>query len=420
MDKGRPFDHEIIEENCISKDFSRCGIKSIPDEILYKLVNIQYLYLEGNDLTELNPSLFPTLRELRWLDLRNNKLRTIPNSVMDHPSLQVLLLEGNHLESIPIEIGSVKTLRGLQLARNPLEYPPPHIVNQGVQSTIEFLQKEWLQMQSPQQIHLISETHSQTKTAQSKQGRRQKVSGSKSAVVNKVGELDNSHLSAANLSRCINVQPISRDRRQAPQDVGQVLMVDNPSSSVNCKKRSRSLTKARSSVPLDNDHSRSNNRDMQLSLIRDIWIEKVREMLLKQDAILQRRKNVETLQQWQDETKLLKQTHVKKVSCKTEVDFPFGTDPEYLKILSRKDLKEDWNHRRESSPHNFRHEEPINNRIVSIMTALQELQTSQSSTLMSPRTEQKILSEEIKKIRDIQRSLSALKLKNFGQLGYSR
>lgn len=41
MDKqGRPFDHEIIEENCISKDFSRCGIKSIPDEILYKLVNI--------------------------------------------------------------------------------------------------------------------------------------------------------------------------------------------------------------------------------------------------------------------------------------------------------------------------------------------------------------------------------------------
>lgn len=63
--------------------------------------------MEGNELTELNKKLFLALRKLKWLDVRNNKLTTIPTTIVEHPSLQVLLLEGNHIETLPTEIGEL-------------------------------------------------------------------------------------------------------------------------------------------------------------------------------------------------------------------------------------------------------------------------------------------------------------------------
>lgn len=65
----------------------------------------QYLYLEGNELTELSKDFFPSLRHLKWLDVRNNQLKNIPSTIVDHPTLQVLLLEGNQVETLPVEIG---------------------------------------------------------------------------------------------------------------------------------------------------------------------------------------------------------------------------------------------------------------------------------------------------------------------------
>ena len=41
----------------------------------------QCLYLEGNKLTALPDSLFTSCPNLRWLDLRNNKLVSIPSSI---------------------------------------------------------------------------------------------------------------------------------------------------------------------------------------------------------------------------------------------------------------------------------------------------------------------------------------------------
>ncbi|XP_046688167.1 plant intracellular Ras-group-related LRR protein 3-like isoform X2 [Homalodisca vitripennis] len=69
------------------------------------------------------------------------------------------------IEALPVEIGSLHSLRGIQLARNPIVYPPQNIINQGVQATIHFLRRQWQQLKSPKHIQLISETHSQTKTA---------------------------------------------------------------------------------------------------------------------------------------------------------------------------------------------------------------------------------------------------------------
>lgn len=41
--------------------------------------------------------------------------------------------------------GSIPNLRGLQLARNPLHYPPKNVLEKGCAGVIQFLQKEWLE-----------------------------------------------------------------------------------------------------------------------------------------------------------------------------------------------------------------------------------------------------------------------------------
>lgn len=91
-----------------STDISTYSVLFIYSVIYTVYIHIpfsQYLYLEGNELTELSKEFFPSLRHLKWLDVRNNQLKTFPSTIVDHPSLQVLLLEGNQVETLPVEIG---------------------------------------------------------------------------------------------------------------------------------------------------------------------------------------------------------------------------------------------------------------------------------------------------------------------------
>lgn len=67
---------------------------------------LQMLYLDSNNLVELPDEIFTTLKNLRWLDVRNNHLMTIPSCVKGHSSLETLLLQGNNIEKLPLELGS--------------------------------------------------------------------------------------------------------------------------------------------------------------------------------------------------------------------------------------------------------------------------------------------------------------------------
>jgi len=66
---------------------------------------LQHLYLEGNLLQKLSSCFFPSLPSLQWLDLRNNLLRNLPKSVANHQNLEVLLLQGNQILALPLELG---------------------------------------------------------------------------------------------------------------------------------------------------------------------------------------------------------------------------------------------------------------------------------------------------------------------------
>nr|CAD7575335.1 unnamed protein product [Timema californicum] len=64
-----------------------------------------FVYLEGNLLENLPDSLFVSLPVLKWLDVRNNKLTQFPKTVAYHDNLQVLLLQGNQIQRLPLELG---------------------------------------------------------------------------------------------------------------------------------------------------------------------------------------------------------------------------------------------------------------------------------------------------------------------------
>ena len=67
---------------------------------------LQYLYLEGNELTSLPDELFNKLPSLKWLDLRRNYIVRLPSVYTGrHQNLRNLLVEGNNLRTLPLELG---------------------------------------------------------------------------------------------------------------------------------------------------------------------------------------------------------------------------------------------------------------------------------------------------------------------------
>ncbi|XP_034537486.1 leucine-rich repeat-containing protein 27-like [Notolabrus celidotus] len=117
---------------------SRTHLKHVTDSIL-KNSAVKCLYLEGNRITSIPESLFISLPNLLWLDLRNNQIDTLPAEIGSHRCLKTLLLEGNPISELPAELGNVITLRGLHLRNCPITFPPQDIVTQGVHSIMQYL-----------------------------------------------------------------------------------------------------------------------------------------------------------------------------------------------------------------------------------------------------------------------------------------
>nr|XP_012223628.1 PREDICTED: PH domain leucine-rich repeat-containing protein phosphatase 2-like [Linepithema humile] len=138
-------------------DLTNASLTSLPIEMVEKYPMIKMLYLENNNLRELPKELFVLLTHLQWLDIRNNQLTSLPTSIQSHSSLETILLQGNKIEKLPLELCLVPKLKILNVANNPIIVPPKDIIALGCSSILNYLRAEWNKLHPDKSITLMEQ-----------------------------------------------------------------------------------------------------------------------------------------------------------------------------------------------------------------------------------------------------------------------
>lgn len=437
-----PDGFSVPNGNEISIDLSHKNLNLFPVSMFSKCINLQCLYLEGNKITQLHKDFFHIFPKLVWLDLRNNELETIPKSVENHQCLQVLLLEGNKLKHLPVELGSVPNLRGLQLAKNPIRYPPENIIGEGSQQIIRFLKNEYKLLVKKEVLEPVSGAYCQAKTLFQKEysgiTHVPKVSKGKpkSAFIPKI----NSHQPRkprkaysgniiSSLRNCISVKQLMQPKQNNTYNV----MLENWNSenvrrlanqskhhTSECHNQEDPSNKhfiVTNNVPTKRDVKQAER--VQSKILYDMWYERICDILQNQEKALQQMRNKQALKQWQKETevmKLQKNSQYSPESAETPIT-PYDTDPECRRVISREELIEQIKNcvfeNKKKTQKSPKSKMNTDEQIVSLMKILNGLQNERrhEDQPMTSQNEKKYLAAEIKMIRDIQKTLHSLRLK---------
>ena len=79
---------------------------------------VENLYMVGKEIKVIPEEVFRHLRCLKWLDLRDNNLISLPDSLANHPTLEVLLLDNNLFTELPSLLTTLPRLRVIGLRGN--------------------------------------------------------------------------------------------------------------------------------------------------------------------------------------------------------------------------------------------------------------------------------------------------------------
>ena len=104
-------------------------LKFIPEEI-FLLPNLKCLKLDGNYIKEIPQKMFDSLKQLEILSLYDNIINKIPSDIsIMRSNLIYLNLAENHLDSIPTELGELRNLSSLHLEHNHFSILPITLTN---------------------------------------------------------------------------------------------------------------------------------------------------------------------------------------------------------------------------------------------------------------------------------------------------
>lgn len=122
-------------------DLSKAKITSIPPEFIGRIPHIEKLVLNKNHLVTL-PDELGSLSKLAFLSLYGNNLQVLPSTIGKLTSLQFLDLHSNNLQSLPDDIWNLKSLSVLNVSSNILtSFPkPPLPVVKRISSSVNFKQ----------------------------------------------------------------------------------------------------------------------------------------------------------------------------------------------------------------------------------------------------------------------------------------
>lgn len=126
-------------------DLRNCGLTEIPLEV-FNYVDLVTLDLSNDtyiDETMKNnissvPDAISNLKNLKRLNLSNNKLKSISEKISNLNKLAYLNLTNNNLTDISEKIANMPSLKELYLEGNPFDMLPPEIVARGIHSIRNF------------------------------------------------------------------------------------------------------------------------------------------------------------------------------------------------------------------------------------------------------------------------------------------
>ncbi|XP_013395035.1 leucine-rich repeat-containing protein 27 isoform X2 [Lingula anatina] len=324
-------------------DLSRKGLKQIPSELL-QLNHLEYIYLEGNQLCHIPENFFECFPRLKWLDLRHNYIVNIPSAYIgSHQNLRNLLLEHNELKSLPLELGLVMSLNGLNINNNPLEFPPAEVIEKGTHDILTYLREllfaksQGLPLNTDLRldkltIHEENESSSSSRSVEEfKSLPSSKSSKHRGSVQHSDSETFGPVPQTAALHKPKSYEEFKQQQIEKYKKAGALGMVE--------RKEGKRVKKKKKPVELAKYPSPPSIDLIQQKAREERKLAKHREFNEKTDAILQRRKDIAQLKEWRDETKKLKEKKYMESVRKGTKDFldpvkqaPFGIDEEHIKV----------------------------------------------------------------------------------------
>ncbi|KAJ0170923.1 hypothetical protein K1T71_013695 [Dendrolimus kikuchii] len=365
------------------------------------------LYLQDNKLTTLPEDFFPSLPNLMYLDLRNNEITDIPKTIENHQYLTHLLLQNNKITSLPHELGTVN-LKVLQLAGNPLMYPQRDVIIAGTSKLLEFLHKKYLD-----DIFIRSQTDLSDETVSNGENHFFILLGECFCGYNSV--IDEPKLRTNELC----VQFVEKESTDSDEECYSRIKGKCPRLP---KSRTKPLPSHCQSMKylkdLKADCGSTQYEKMKKNFLRDMALKKHKDLLAARDKILQDRKNAELLKNWRKSYQF-KQQFANGTFKMEQKDYPYDTNPEYMTLLTREDIEKDLPDKykkrlvrkcKPTMPRKSNNDVHLAMKIKKLFENLEAIDLNREG--MTPRTEQKVLMSEIKKISEIKEKLMELSTTN--------
>ncbi|XP_073239430.1 leucine-rich repeat-containing protein 27-like isoform X2 [Porites lutea] len=333
-------------------DLSKKRLTQLPPDVL-NLQQLEFLYLEGNSISSLPEELFDCLPNLRWLDLRNNRIAEIPSVIGKHRNLRNLLLEGNTIETLPLELGLLKSLSGLNLSNNPLEFPPSHIVEKGTQEILKFLREQYYLQLQERGGRVLVEEHPESSSSEellmgpAPYGAEQTYTRNSTSTRRRRSKHDEKQLPGPiNAPVTFHPPPSRSDVLRREYDRQRMELQSSSGLSADTRNREfvgpgRSAPRQTKTSPKSETSSRSARfqydanatprfPDYEARLADQQQLAVLAVMNEKEAMILQKRKDKQALDDWREQTKMMRQQKQRlaaiKGSIPVEVKAPYGTE----------------------------------------------------------------------------------------------
>lgn len=371
----------------------------------------------------------------------------LPKSIAHHENLEHLLLTNNNIQKLPNELGLVPNLKALQLADNPLVYPPRKIIQEGTKAIRKYLREQYdvtsannvekFKAQEQERLKREKELLESQQLEEMQEEKLIKVHEklASASSFDHIHRVSKENFPSAN-ARFASVGPkdSNSSNLRTPLDKNNSKFFDpkglcptlrvkkldfpNKKQQEEPLKIIHNLDKSDSKISIKsyfNTTGIKGNLDrIPENSLKEGWLNKLRILLNDQERILQQERNLRSLSTWRQKPAApLKNTYDGVTSKGSEA--PFATYPEYSKMPSRTELTAQLQtFLTESDLVQSRIPKlPINidKLIDDLVEQLREMEILYGDT-NSPRNDMEQAGKQIQKIVDIHKKLLKLKSAN--------